>query len=548
MELIFKLQQKTLFWILIILFASLPIILPLTQNGYFQSQDGQWAVIRLAEMNREVKDMQIPPRWSDFLNHGVGYPLFQFTYPFPYYIGEIIHIFGAGLIDSVKTVFLLSVVLSGIFMFYLGKKINGSLAGTIAAILYIYAPFHIVDLYVRGSIGESVAFVLFPLIFLLTLNLVTSPKLSNILLLSLSFSALVLTHNILALLFFPFWIAFIFVAVRMYSEDLKHYILSYFLPSILLGLGLSAYFWIPAILEKKYIALSIIPLADKTANFLNLSSFINSPWSYNSPSFQLGWVHLTLFIVEIVIFFLLKGLEGKKLIYIGIYTAISILVAIFMMTPLSILIWKLPLLSSIDFPWRLMPLLVFFMSIQSVYLVEKKAARIFTLILLILSFFLVGNFARPVSYISTNDSYYETNDATTTSADELMPVFVREKTANRPQNKVDILIGNGNINNPIYNSFSLRFDADLKSQTKIGINTVYFPGWVIYSNGQKIDPDYSNSHGLMTFDLPPGNFQINAQFTRTPVRLYADIISLVSIILASGMGLYTLAIVLKRRI
>lgn len=70
--------------ILILLFFTFLFTFPFFKSGYFATQDGEWAIVRLAEMGRELRDIQIPPRWSDFLNHGYGYPLFLFTYPFPY--------------------------------------------------------------------------------------------------------------------------------------------------------------------------------------------------------------------------------------------------------------------------------------------------------------------------------------------------------------------------------------------------------------------------------------------------------------------------------
>src|SRR3989338_4585099 len=129
------------FPLIIIFIFCILFTLPFYKTGYFTTHDGEWSVIRLSEMVREVKDLQFPPRWSDFLNHGYGYPLFHYTYPFPYYVGEVLHLLGIGLVDSIKTLFILSVILSGIFMFLLAKELAGETAGLIASSLYIIAPF-----------------------------------------------------------------------------------------------------------------------------------------------------------------------------------------------------------------------------------------------------------------------------------------------------------------------------------------------------------------------------------------------------------------------
>ncbi len=213
-------------------------------------------------MFREIKDLQFPPRWSDYLNHGYGYPLFSFTYPFPYYLGFGIKLIGFGFIQSVKILFVLSVLLSALFMYLLGRELAGETAGFIAAVFYTIAPFRLVDLYVRGSIGESLSLAIFPLLFLSSLKFIQKPNSIRLCLCSIVLAMLILTHNIMAVIFFPLWIAFFFTMVATYFEDLKYYTWRYFIPLLILGLGLSAYFFIPAILEKKYILLSKIKLVE----------------------------------------------------------------------------------------------------------------------------------------------------------------------------------------------------------------------------------------------------------------------------------------------
>src|SRR3989338_10799597 len=101
----------------LLLLLAAGLVWPYFKPGFFTTDDGEWAVIRLAEMVRELKDWQIPPRWSDYLNHGFGYPLFSFTYPLPYYLGAALRLLGLNLVDSVKLLFISSVFLSGLTMY-----------------------------------------------------------------------------------------------------------------------------------------------------------------------------------------------------------------------------------------------------------------------------------------------------------------------------------------------------------------------------------------------------------------------------------------------
>src|SRR3990167_4002514 len=161
-----------LFLIVIVIFLYTR---PFFHIGFITTHDGEWSIVRLSEMYRELKDGQFPPRWSDYLNHGYGYPLFLFTYPMPFYLGLIFKLAGFGFISSIKILFVVSVLVSGLAMFELGRELIDDYAGLLSSIFYITVPYRLVDLYVRGSIGESLGFALLPLLFLLALRFIRRP-------------------------------------------------------------------------------------------------------------------------------------------------------------------------------------------------------------------------------------------------------------------------------------------------------------------------------------------------------------------------------------
>ena len=151
--------------VLFSLAIALPIILPYFHSGYFPTHDGEWAVIRLVDMFRIIKDGQFPARMSGALNFGYGYPLFNFAYPFPYYAGLPLYFILGSFVASIKVLFAGSVVLSAFFFFLASNALwKNRWAASISTVLYIYLPYRIVDLYVRGSIGESLSFAIFSFI------------------------------------------------------------------------------------------------------------------------------------------------------------------------------------------------------------------------------------------------------------------------------------------------------------------------------------------------------------------------------------------------
>ena len=172
-------------YLLILFIFALLISWPFFKSGTLLTDDGHWAVIRLAEMVREFKDLQIPPRWSGYLNHGYGYPLFNFVYPAPYYYGSLLVMLGFSYIGAIKFLFILSIFASVLFMFVFVKKIMNRKSAFLASLFYLASPYRLTDLYIRGSLGESLSFILFPLIFYLTWVLYEKFSRLNALLLSL---------------------------------------------------------------------------------------------------------------------------------------------------------------------------------------------------------------------------------------------------------------------------------------------------------------------------------------------------------------------------
>lgn len=501
---------------------------PFFKPGFFETDDGQWAVIRLAEMQREIKDGQIPPRWSEFLNHGFGYPLFSFTYPFPFYMGLLPRLLHFSLVDSIKIIFVASVILSAIFMYLLGREIGGQLGGFFAAVFYTVAPFRLVDLYIRGSIGESVSLALFPMLFYFSLKYILKPTYLNFSLTSFVLAILILSHNISSLIFFPFWLLFLYVVVSSYFEDVWYYSWRHFLPIIIVGLGLSAYFFIPAIFEKKYIYLAQIKLADLSENFVKYSDYLSSVWRNDKPSFQLGWAHILSFILGIIGLVLSNKLTHKKYLYYAIYFISSITVLIFFTQSFSMFLWQFPPLKWFDFPWRLLTPLAFFLALSSVFLTVHKGTKIIGVILVIATVVLSYRFVSPRQYVTYDDMYYATNDATTTSMDELTPIWTVQKPTDRYQDKVEIDAGQGQINNVIYFSNRIKFLVSSTGTSVVKVNTLYFPGWEFYIDNKKVPLDYQRPDGLIRFVVSEGMHTVEGRFVNTPIRVIANIISIIS--------------------
>lgn len=533
-------MRKTLGIVLFSFLVSLPVILPYFHQGYFPSHDGEWAVVRLADMFRTLRDLQIPARYSGALNFGYGYPLFNFTYPFPYYLGVSIHLLGLSFVNTIKLLFAVSVPLSALMMFILSQAVwKNAWAGFVSAILYIYLPYRLVDLYVRGSLGESISLALFPLLSYLVIKLIGDRSSYFLVSATAVFLAiLITTHNIMAVLFLPVLVmlALAQIIIKKKREAIKPLLLS-----LVLGLGLSAFFWMPALWEKSNILLAKTPIAQRSLYFVSLDQFLIPSWGYGVPtekggfSYQLGWPHVLAFglTVFLLIFAILKRRELFKTESFRLATSLIItsFSLAFLLFSSSAFLWQnVPFLSEINYPWTILAPLGFLVSLLVGFLgaTKTKIMRVLVILLVLVAILVFYPYARPQYYFDKGDNFYLTNDATTTSSDELMPLWVSQKISQRTQNKVEIMEGEGEINNLFYNSKKTMFNLTAQNNVRVRVNTIYYPGWGVLVDGEVTEFSFKNEKGVIEVPLEEGNHQVLLEFRETPFRALADVISLAS--------------------
>jgi len=529
-------KKKIVFYLGVLVLAfiiSFPLILPYLRAGFFPTHDGEWAVVRLSDMYREIKDLQFPARYSGYLNFQYGYPLFNFAYPAPYYLGLIFVFLKLGFVGGAKLLFAASVILSFFSMFLLSSFLwKNKWAGLISATLYLYVPYRIVDLFVRGSIGEALAFVLFPLIILGVKRIYEKKDFLGTALVGVFFALLIATHNIMTVLFGIF-IGFIILAAIIGK---KINFVTRLLLSLILSLCLSAFFWIPAIFEKNLILLSKIPIADRNLYFVKPLDLIIPKWGYGVPTdpngfgYQLGIAQIIIFLFVLVLVFkniLKKKNEDNMLGLFLVLTTLCISVLFFSFTAF---IWAhVPLLSEINYPWTLLAVIMFLISLVSGYLVKQGKIIMFVgLILAALAVLLIIPHAKPQYFVDRGDSFYSTNQATTTSSNELMPLWVKKLPDKSFEQKVEVQ--SGTIEDLKFNSRKISFALSLAKAQTIRINTIYYPGWNIAVDGKKTEINYGNQFGIMEIKVNAGRHIIQGNFSETPLRLASDLISVLAII------------------
>ncbi|HET7770438.1 MAG TPA: 6-pyruvoyl-tetrahydropterin synthase-related protein, partial [Chloroflexota bacterium] len=257
--------------------------------------DSKNHLIRLYHLEWLIRNGVWYPRWVPELYLGYGYPLFNYYAPAFYYLT-------LALKAVTRTDFWDAFKLSGVFAVLLGASGMYALARTIwhrtlpaifAALAFTYAPYvFAVNLYKRGDIPEALALALIPWLLHATWRVggsvararaaplggssaepwwawakptqfaraarrsAASPgrrSLSpSILYAGLLGALLILTHNVTALLGA---LLATLLATYLLSTNPTRRTFLHLLYSALLALGLSAWFWLPAILEVRFVQL-----------------------------------------------------------------------------------------------------------------------------------------------------------------------------------------------------------------------------------------------------------------------------------------------------
>lgn len=502
-------KRNNLIFLILAALLTLPALWGIFHPGFFLSDDGNWMVIRFSAFYDSLKNGQFPVRFLSRLNNGYGYPVADFLYPLFMYIGVPIHILGFSFVVTIKIIFALSMISSSIFSFLWLRKLFDNTSSLMGSLVYTYTPYHLFDLYKRGSVGEVLALAIVPFIF-------WQLERRSLVGVSIGIALLILAHNTIAVLFLPVVCLYMLLNIFIAVENRKVLIYEYII-ILVLGLGMSAFFWIPAIYDLRYTIFSETQVSD---------------WNKYFSDFNLVGLS-TAFVVALTLVLILTGRIKMKKHRLTVLISIVCVISIFLSTSMSSSFWDIVPVSFIQFPFRFLSLTIICVSFLAACAVSVVKNRTRVTVVIAISFLMLVSawpFLIPSDYQYYEDSFYSTNQDSTTVKNEYMPKWVKNLPAN-PQNfKAEVINGEEKLNILEINPSKIAIETYLPVPRTIQINAVYFPGWEVKVDGKNVPIDY-NSNGLMRFEVPQGSHDIVSKFGETQIRLIADIISLLGLTL-----------------
>jgi len=531
--------MKTRILLLILIVIALLPLLDLLHPGLPKGHDTPDHVARIANFYQSLSEGNFIPRWAGNLNWGYGHPILMFLYPLPSYIASLFHTIGFSFVDSTKLVFAVSYIASILAMFVFAKSAWGVGPGFVASVLYGFAPYRFVDLYVRGALGEHVAFIFPPLIFYGLLRVARNNRETlGAVTTALGMAGLILSHNAIALMMLPLILMYAFY---LYFFEAKNRFRFLFLISCFLSLGfvLSAFFWIPAFFEGKYTLRDIVTKGDFSTRFVPWQRFFTK---------EIGVVQWLSILGGIVVFIRAKTRTLRW--FIGGCVAV-VSVSLLLMTVESKVVWDfVAILQKFQFPWRFLTIPVIVSPILGGVTLAyiPKRLQLFTVFcLLVITAISTASMWKAKEYVVKPEEFYSGIYESTTDTGESSPIWSVRFMEQRPKAAYEVIEGEAMITPGTRNSTRHEFVVNARNDARVVDNTLYFPGWTVAVDGRQLDlvgeliyqdPNY---RGLMTFRVPAGEHRVVVVFGDTKLRKAANLLGiggLVSVVLYEAFRRY----------
>lgn len=545
--------------ILFVCILSIRALTPIAKNGFFPMHDDT-QVGRVVVMGKALQQGQFPVRWVSDLGYGYGYPIFNFYGPLPYYVGGIFYAIGFKGLIATKLMFIMGVLLAAVSMYLLGSYTFGIPGGIVASIFYTYAPYHAVQIYVRGAVGEYWAYALLPVIILGVTLIAKGQKKKGVLIGGLGMASVVISHTLLGYATVFLYLSSL-VTVFSISKITKYFRISVYPYLVLLGIGilLSTFFWLPAFFEMKYTAVSglVGPGSWYADHFVCLDQLWNSPWGFGGSapgcidgiSFKLGKLYIIGAVSALLIWlFRRKKNKGKTGVFlIGlVITAVSL----YLVLPYSLWLWRiLPGFMYIQYPWRFLTYTLCGLSILIGYLISEVKGKLLRWIIVLVSvglcYFVNAKLFVPQYFYAKNagdfESVEELRFRVSKISDEYLPTAVpRPKSVSEIATTIALSEKPMQLETEIISDTYNKIFVSTDVNQRIILQRAYFPGWNYYVDGEEVQPVIID--GLPHVQITQGRHSIESRFTNTPIREITNLVSMLTlgiIMLTYGKKTYT---------
>lgn len=529
--------------------AIFALSIPLLDGGIPAGHDAPAHLTYTFLFQRALEQGQFPVRWVEWVRDGHAQPLFNFYQPGLYYFVALVH----QVVPSLRLSLALTVVflwwLGAVFVFLLVRR-AGAYPAALAASIYAFSPYVILDVFVRSAFPELAAVAFATGVFWALDRLLRAPTLSRLAALALLAALVVVCHPPTALIFSPAFAVYAAYLVIARQAPLRAG--WWLLPAGLLAFGLAAFYIVPAMRELHLIKIGRLTTGDfdYRRHFVLPIQWLQTNWGYggsvegpnDNMSFQLGLVQLAALVLA-------AGMAGAAMVRrqaaspAGALTCWIVIagLSLLLMTDVSAPLWRaVPALTFIQFPWRYLMVTVVAAAVLSAFLLSTLRCRTLQgttlLVVLVLQVQLTHEYLKPQRYIPPDELSIDragwTNAADVEKQAFIEPGYLPRSVPDLPVEDVGrwtLLDGTGSIRPVSARDDEIVLTVETAAPATLLVHSPAFPGWRAWIDGREVSLSRDPHTGYLAIRVPAGHHRVRAAFTDTPVRRRANLTTAASI-------------------
>jgi hypothetical protein len=553
--------------------AWLPLAVPEVIAGHSSMSDR----IRSEAIHAAVAGGDLLPAWLPDLYDRHGTPLPSFYSPLTYGVVELFRSLTGSPEAAYKLTYLFFWIVGSAGAAQAARLRFGAGAGIPAAAAFALAPYTLVDAYVRSGIAEFGALALLPWMLVALAARGTAARTGT----ALGVAALVLTHNITSLIAAPVLALLALLGPRAVRRR--------GLEGVALGLVLSVFYWLPALVEKSW----LWPDSNLTKGFFDYQRhFVAAldllPWRTSlhftvGPSSGLAFRLGELLLLPLIAVLALAIVRRSRPCASATLLAAASATALVLTSALSEPIWRvLPLARFVQFPFRLF-LFATVLAVPLVgWLVVQAPARwrplfaalVAAAALLIAQpwiearyFFIDRTTKLPIPVLETElaqarrdprflpAASWVTLDRlrsehwSSSPSEAFLPRTVTAlpstPTGEVPSVAAEALGEGVRVVTSDWGYPEVRAEIEVQRAGEVALHQFWFPGWRATADGESREIRAEPGRGRLLVAVRPGDRHLRARFGPTPLRRATTVLS--GMALLAWMGVVLLPSLSRRR-
>lgn len=476
------------------------------------------------------------PGWAATDNSGLGSIGIRFYPPFAYYLLALTNMIMGSWYDSFWINAFFWMFIGSLGMYLWAKEWLSPVESAFVAIFYAIAPYHRFQIYQLILFAEFAAAGVLPFCFYTITRLIRRGKPIDIILFSISFGILILTHiptTVLGTIGLGIY-SLSLIDWKNYKRDFFNLFIAGFL-----SLSASSFHWLRLVSEMSWVKHTS---SNYTVEFYDYKQHL-FPMTLKlkalMPPLDSAVIFLILCLLPLVVFSLVRikvkyeDVAEKKVI---IALIIAGTICAFLTTSPSLFIWEnLTFLQKVQFPWRFLSVAFVITSLGFIFSISKlikifQALKPLLLYLSILIFLpvLLYYFVQTVSptlTLSRADFAKETENLKAKRGCECWRPNWSQNEAFEQKEKITTDGRNYNINK--WDSEFREFVVEPGASQKIKVTTFYYPYWKAFVNQKPVEIE-AGSDGTILIPIGEEQATVELRFVEPFMLQFALAVSLLT--------------------